>query len=44
MGAEYTGYLYAAHKDILAIETLVQDIDTRSEVIAFHAHWRCGLR
>ena len=37
MSAEYTGYLYVAHKDILAIEALAQDIDTHSEVIAFHA-------
>ena len=37
MSAEYIGYLYSAHKDILAIEALAQDIDTHSEVIAFHA-------
>lgn len=36
MNDEYAGYLYAAHKDILAIEALAQDIDTHSEAIAFH--------
>lgn len=37
MGKKYEGLLYPAHKDILAIETLSQDIDQHCEVIAFHA-------
>ncbi len=37
MNVEYPGYLYAAYKDVLAIEALSQNIDIHCEVIAFHA-------
>ena len=38
MGEGYTGFLYAASKDVQAIEALAQDdLGRHAEVIAFHA-------
>lgn len=38
MSDKYTGFLYAAHKDALVIETLVKDnAEVHSEAIAWHS-------
>ncbi len=37
MAEEYTGFLYAAHKDAITVEALLSDPDLYCEPIAFHA-------
>ena len=34
---EYTGFMYAAHRDVLVIEALAKDVDPYTEAIAFHS-------
>ena len=35
--AEHTGFMYAAHRDVLVIEALAKDVDPYTEAIAFHS-------
>lgn len=35
--AEYTGFMYAAHRDALVVENLAKEIDPYTEAIAFHS-------
>ena len=32
--AEYTGFMYAAHRDVLVVENLAKEIDPYTEAIA----------
>ena len=34
---EYTGFMYAAHRDVLVVENLAKEIDPYTEAIAFHS-------
>ena len=34
---EYTGFMYAAHRDVLIVENLAKEIDPYTEAIAFHS-------